>query len=102
MAPQNGNPRLCFLTCVPTGPGILVGLSGRDVVIVGLLVSVLRFVRKLGKDVCFVAGLGGTGGISATRGGVTGGTYDGSAVSSPACFLVFALHSRSLRFFGRR
>ena len=59
MAPQKGKPLLCFLP-EATRIGILVGLSGREVLLVlEVLVSKLFFCRKVSIEVCFVAGLRG-------------------------------------------
>ena len=96
---QKENPLRCVLPGFPIGPGILVGIDGRDV----LLADVLSFRVNSSMDLCFVFGFGtagtiGGGGLAASVAAKV--TMVGSAASSPGWWPTFALQSRSLRFFG--
>ena len=64
VAPSNGNPLLCFLPCLPTGPGILVGWLRKRVLVSKLLALTYGFCRKSFIKVCFLADLDGNVGVS--------------------------------------
>ena len=94
---QKENPLRCVLPGLPMGPGILVGASGGGV---SVLLVVLVNSRM---DLCLVLGFGavGAGAGLLITGAVIIAVKVGSAILSPFCFPIFALHSRSRRFLGR-
>ena len=86
VALQKVNSLLCFLPGLPTGLGILMGLSGSDVVLRESVCSLLVPAdRKSSMDVCFTVFLGTVRKVGSNSTGGVGATYPWSTVSSPDC-----------------